>query len=127
MSDASSESYEHVEVWRFRRYDVRAGQYVTSIGKAEVSAIEGFGAEAIPGSMESVARHRLDGNGIYMPPAVMMSAAARRRLERLRSEYASLLAEEDHGRLEGWSDRVESLALILKQIDEKLVLGTSSL
>ena len=127
MSDGSPESYEQVEVWSFRRFDVRAGQYVTSIGKAEVSAIEGFGAEAIPGSMESVPRHKLDGNGIYMPPAVMISAAARRRLERLRSEYASLLAEEDHGRLEGWSDRVDLLALILEQIEEKLALGTSSL
>jgi hypothetical protein len=127
MSDASPESHEQVEVWSFRRYDVRAGQYVTSIGKAEVGAIEGFGAEAVPGSMESVPRHKLDGNGIYMPPAVMISAAARRRLERLRSEYASLLAEEDHGRLEGWSDRVELLSLIVKQIEEKLALGTSSL
>jgi hypothetical protein len=127
MSDASGESYEQVEVWRFRRYDVHAGQYVTSIGKAEVSAIEGFGAEAIPGSMESVPRHSLDGNGIYTPSAVMMSAAARRRLERLRSEYAVLLADEDHERLEGWSDRIELLSTILKQIEAKLALGTSSL
>ena len=127
MDDSPADEHANVEVWRFRRYDVRAGQYVTSIGKAEVSAIEGFGAEAIPGSMENVPRHRLDGNGIYMPPAVMMSPAARRRLERLRTEYASLLAEEDHGRLEGWSDRVESLSMILRQIDEKLEVGTSSL
>ena len=127
MTDASPESYEQVEVWRFRRYDVRAGQYVTSIGKAEVSAIERFGAEAIPDSMESVPRHRLDGNGIYRPPAVMISPAARRRLERLRAQYEGLIAEEDHGRLEGWSDRVESLWLILTQIEEKLALGTSSL
>lgn len=127
MSDASPESSDNVEVWSFRRYDNRASQYVTSFGKAEAGAIEGFGAERIAGSMETVPRHRLDGNGIYMPPAVPMSPAARRRLERLRTEYASLLAEEDHGRLEGWSDRVDSLSLILMQIDEKLALGTSTL
>ena len=127
MSDASAESYEQVEVWSFRRFDNRAGQYVTSIGKAEVGAIAGFGAEAIPGSMETVPRPRLDGNGIYVPPAVLISPAARRRLERLRTEYARLLAEEDHGRLEGWSDRVDLLSTILAQIDEKLALGTSSL
>jgi len=127
MSDAPGESFDPVEVWRFRRYDFRAGQYVTSFGKAELSAIEGFGAEAIVGSMESVPRHRLDGNGIYTPPSVPMSPAARRRLERLRAEYAALIAEEDHGRLEGWSDRVEALSMILKGIDEKLALGTSSL
>ena len=34
-----------------------------------MSAIESFGAEAIPGSKECVAQHRLDGNGIYTPPA----------------------------------------------------------
>jgi len=127
MSDATNESSEPVEVWLFRRYDIRAGQYVISIGKAELGAIEGFGAEAIAGSMESVPRHRLDGNGIYMAPAVQISPAARRRLERLQSQYAGLIAEEDHGRLEGWADRVESLALILKQIEDKLALGTSSL
>jgi hypothetical protein len=127
MSDSSPDGCAQVEVWLFRRFDIRAGQYVTSIGKAEMSAIESFGAEAIPGSMECVAQHRLDGNGIYTPPAVAMSPAARRRLERLRAEYKSLLAEEDHGRLEGWSDRVESLAAIVQQIDEKLALGTSSL
>ena len=127
MSDASPEPPEHVEVWRFRRYDVRAGQYITSTGKAEVSAIEGFGAEAIPGSMESVPRHRLDGNGIYTPPVVTMSPAARRRLERLRSEYASLLAEEDHERLEGWADRVEALSTILTGIEETLAGGISRL
>jgi len=127
MSDASGESYEQVEVWLFRRYDFRAGQYVTSIGKAELSVIEGFGAEAIPGSMESVPRHRLDGNGIYTPPAVPMSPPARRRLERLKAEYEGLIVEEDHGRLEGWSERVEALSAILKEIEEKLARGTSSL
>ena len=127
MSDSSRDESAQVEVWLFRRFDVRADQYVTSIGKAEMSAIERFGAEAIPGSMECVPRHRLDGNGIYTPPAVEISAAARRRLERLRAEYASLLAEEDHGRLEGWSDRVDSLSAIVQQIDDKLALGTSSL
>ena len=127
MSDASGESNEHVEVWRFRRYDIRAGQYVTSIGKAELGAIEGFGAEAIPGSMESVPRHRLDGNGIYSPPAVPISAATRRRLERLGAEYAGLIAEEDHERLEGWSYRVELLSMIQKEIEDRLAVGTSSL
>jgi hypothetical protein len=127
MSDSSRDGSAQVEVWSFRRFDLRAGQYVASIGKAEISAIESFGAEAIPGSMECVPQHRLDGNGIYTPPAVAMSPAARRRLERLRAEYTSLLAEEDHGRLDGWSERVESLATIVKQIDEKLALGTSSL
>jgi hypothetical protein len=127
MSDSSRDDGELVEVWRFRRFDVRAGQYVTSIGKAEISAIESFGAEAIPGSMECVPEHRLDGNGIYTPPTVEMSPAARRRLERLRAEYAALLAEEDHGRLEGWSLRAESLAAIVQQIDETLGLGTSRL
>ncbi len=127
MSDSPGDESALVEVWSFRRYDVRAGQYVTSIGKAELGAIEGFGAEAIAGSMERVAQHRLDGNGIYTPPAVVMSAAARRRLERLREEYAALLEEEDHGRLDGWSDRVESLSAILGQIDDKLTLGTNSL
>jgi hypothetical protein len=127
MSDASDEPQEQVEVWLFRRFDFRAGQYVTSIGKAELAAIEGFGAEAVAGSMESVPRHRLDGNGIYTPPAVPMSAAARRRLERLRAQYEGLIAEEDHGRLEGWADRVDSLSQILQQIEGKLALGTSSL
>ena len=127
MSESSDDDGAQVEVWRFRRYDGRAGQYVTSFGKAEISAIEGFGAEAIPGSMERVAQHRLDGNGIYTPPAVVMSAAARRRLERLREQYATLLEEEDHGRLDGWSDRVESLLVIVGQIDDKLALGTNSL
>jgi hypothetical protein len=127
MTDGSAEDSEQVEVWSFRRYDSRAGQHVTSFGKAEVDAIERFGAEAIAGSMESVPRHRLDGNGIYTPPAVPMLPAARRRLERLRSEYASLLAEEDHERLAGWSDRVELLALIVQQIEDKLARGTSSL
>ena len=127
MSDSPADESAQVEVWRFRRFDVRAGQYVTSIGKAEISAIERFGAEAIPGSMECVAQHRLDGNGIYTPPAVVMSPAARRRLERLREEYANLLQEEDHGRLDGWSERVESLSAVLGQIDDKLALGTNSL
>ncbi|MEO8312834.1 MAG: hypothetical protein ABI520_16815, partial [Caldimonas sp.] len=68
MSDGSRDEWPQVEVWRFRRYDFRAGQYVTSIGKAEISAIAAFGAEAIPGSMECVPQHRLDGNGIYMSP-----------------------------------------------------------
>jgi hypothetical protein len=127
FSDSSRDECGRVEVWRFRRFDIRAGQYVTSIGKAELGAIEGFGAEAIAGSMEWVPRHRLDGNGIYTPPIVTISPAARRRLERLRAEYTSLLAEEDHGRLDGWADRVESLSTIIMQIDEKLALGAGSL
>ncbi len=127
MSDASRDECAQVEVWRFRRYDFRAGQYITSIGKAEISAIEAFGAEAIPGSMECVPQHRLDGNGIYTSPTVVMSPATRRRLERLRAQYATLLEDEDHGRLDGWSDRVESISAIVKEIDDKLVLGTSSL
>jgi hypothetical protein len=56
-----------------------------------------------------------------------MSPVARRRLERLRAEYAGLLAEEDHARLEGWAERVEMLSTIVRQIDEKLALETSSL
>jgi hypothetical protein len=56
-----------------------------------------------------------------------MSPAARRRLERLRSEYANLLAEEDHERLDGWSERVDSLSQILTRLEEKLALGTSTL
>ena len=84
MSDSSPEAYEQVEVWRFRRLDVRSGQYVTSIGKAEVATIERFGAEPIPDSMETVPQHKLDGNRIYTPPMAPMSPAARRRLERLR-------------------------------------------
>lgn len=127
MSDTSRDGWAQVEVWSFRRYDFRSSQYITSIGKAEISAIERFGAEAIAGSMECVPQHRLDGNGIYTPPAVVMSPAMRRRLERLRAQYSSLLANEDHGRLEGWSDRVDSLSEIVRQIDEKLALGTSSL
>jgi hypothetical protein len=75
--------------------------------------------------MESVPRHRLDGNGIYTASAVMMSVAvATARASEV--EYAVLLAEEDHERLEGWSDRVELLSTILKQIEAKLALGTSS-
>jgi hypothetical protein len=127
MSDSSRDAHEQIEVWRFRRLDVRSGQYVTSIGKAEVATIEGFGAEMIPGSMETVPQHKLDGNRIYTPPIAPMSPVARRRLERLRAEYASLLAEEDHARLEGWAERVEMLSTIVRQIDEKLALEMSSL
>ena len=127
MSDSSPEAYEQVEVWRFRRFDVRSRQYVTSIGKAEVETIERFGAEVIPGSMETVPQHKLDGNRIYMPPIAPLSPVARRRLERLRAEYASLLAEEDHARLEGWAERVEMLSTIVRQIDEKLTLELSRL
>lgn len=112
----------HVQVWRFRRYDIRAGQYVTSLGKATVEAIERFRAEAISGSMEEVPQHSLDGNGIYTPPTVLMSPAARRRLERLKAQYAGILQDEDHERLEGWSDRVEMLSTILQQMEEKLAL-----
>ena len=127
MSDSSREAYEPVEVWRFRRFDVRSRQYVTSIGKAEVETIERFGAEVIPGSMETVPQHKLDGNRIYTPPTATLSPVARRRLERLKTEYASLLVEEDHARLEGWAERVEMLSTIVTQIDEKLALETSSL
>ena len=42
-------------------------------------------------------------------------------------EYEGLLADEDHQRLEGWSERAESLVLIIRQIADKLALGTSSL
>ena len=127
MSDSSREAYEPVEVWRFRRFDVRSRQYVTSIGKAEVETIERFGAQVIPGSMETVPQHKLDGNRIYTPPTATLSPVARRRLERLKTEYASLLVEEDHARLEGWAERVEMLSTIVTQIDEKLALETSSL
>lgn len=127
FSDSSRDECALVEVWRFRRYDIRIGQYVTSIGKAELSAIAGFGAEALSGSMECVPRHRLDGNGIYTPPVVTISPAARRRLERLRAQYTSLIAEEDHGRLDGWAERVESLSTVVLQIDERLALGARSI
>ena len=127
MSDSAPEAYEHVEVWRFRRFDDRSGQYVTSIGKAELETIERFGAELIPGSMETVPQHKLDGNRIYTPPMATLSPIARRRLERLRAECASLIGEEDHARLEGWAERVEMLSAIVTQIDEKLALETSSL
>jgi len=127
MSDSSREVQDHVEVWSFRRFDVRRGQYITSIGKAEVETIELFGAEMIPDSMESVPQHKLDGNRIYTPPTARMSPIARRRLERLKTEYAALLAEEDHGRLEGWSERVEMLSMIVRQIDERLALELSNL
>jgi hypothetical protein len=110
----------HVQVWQFRRYDTRAGQYVTSLGKAPVEAIERFGAEAIPGSMEEVPEHALDVNGIYTPPTGRMSPAARRRLERLKAQYTAILQDEDHGRLEGWSDRVDMLSAILQQLDATL-------
>ncbi len=126
-NDSGPDDSTNVEVWHFRRYDIRARQYVTSIGKAEISAIERFGAEAIPGSMERVALHRLDGNGLYTAPAVEISAATRRRLERLRAQYTNLIADEEHERLEGWSERVESISLIVEQIEDKLALGTSSL
>jgi len=127
MSDSSRETYEQVEVWRFRRFDVRSRQYVTSIGKAEVETIERFGAQVIPGSMETVPQHKLDGNRIYTPPTATLSPVARRRLERMKTEYASLLVEEDHARLEGWAERVEMLSTIVTQIDEKLALESSSL
>jgi len=123
MDGTPDEASECVEVWRFRRFDVRAGQVVTSIGKAAMDTIERYGAEPIPGSMESVPRHRLDGNGIYSPPTVEISAAARRRLERLKAQYVSMIDDEDHGRLEGWSARVEALFSIVKQIDDSLGSG----
>jgi hypothetical protein len=118
-----TEPGDRVEVWSFRRFDARARQYVTSIGKATVDAIDRFGAEAIPGSMEDVPQEWLDVNGIYRPPTVLMSAAARRRLERLKAQYAGILAEEDHERLKGWSERVEILSTIVKQIDEALAVA----
>jgi hypothetical protein len=123
MTESPMDDNEHVEVWRFRRFDTRAGQFVISIGKATVSTIEGFGAETIPGSMESIPPDWLDVNGIYTPPTVAMSAAARRRLERLRAQYVSILEEEDHERLEGWSDRVESVSSIVEHLDERLAQG----
>jgi len=100
---------------------------VQRILDAVMQPMDLFGSEVIPGSMESVPQHKLDGNRIYTPPTAKMSPIARRRLERLKTEYAALLAEEDHGRLEGWSDRVEMLSMIVRQIDEKLALETSSL
>jgi len=127
MSDSSREPPEQVEVWRFRRVDVRSGEYVTSFGKAEVETIERFCAELILGSMESVPPPKLDGNGIYTPPTTTMSPIARRRLERLREQYVGLLAEEDHARLEGWADRVEMLAMIVQQLDATMAPGSSSL
>jgi hypothetical protein len=115
----------HVQVWRFRRYDTRAGQYVTSLGKATLEAIQHFRAEPIPGSMEEVPQHCLDGNEIYTPPRVLMSPAARRRLERLKAQYAAILEDEEHERLEGWADRVEMLSMILQHLEEKLALPTT--
>ena len=47
MSDDSRDGGAQVEVWSFRRYDFHSSQYVTSIGKAEMSAIARFGAEAM--------------------------------------------------------------------------------
>jgi hypothetical protein len=122
---AGADEEQRVEVWSFRRYDGRAGQYVASIGKATVEAIARFGADAVPESMEQVPEHALDVNGIYTPPRTLISAAARRRLERLRTQYAGLLADEDHERLEGWSDRVDALSAILQQIDDKLAAATA--
>ena len=116
---------ELVEVWRFRRFDHRAGQYVTSIGKATVETIAGFGAEAIPGSMEEIPPDWLDVNRIYTPPTIAISPAARRRLERLKAQYENLLEDENHERLEGWSERADALLAILQQIDETLALATS--
>jgi hypothetical protein len=126
MSDNTRGPEELVEVWRFRRFDVRAGQFVTSIGKASVNAIETLGAQAIPGSMELVPLHSLDGDGIYTRARFVISPPVRRRLERLKVQYQSLLEDEDHQRLEGWSERVEALSTILRQIDETLALSPTS-
>ena len=115
----------HVQVWGFRRYDVRVGQYVTSLGKATIEAIEQLGAEAIAGSMEEVPPHALDVNGIYTPPLLRISPAARRRLERLKAQYQDILQDEDHGRLDGWADRVEMLSIIVRQLEDKLALPTT--
>jgi len=93
MSDSSRETYEQVEVWRFRRFDVRSRQYVTSIGKAEVETIERFGAQVIPGSMETVPQHKLDGNRIYTPPTATLSPVARRRLASAAVEPRAVLAD----------------------------------
>jgi hypothetical protein len=123
MSSPTEETGQRVEVWSFRRVDIRTGQFVTSIGKATVGAIRGFGAEAIPGSMENVPQDWLDVNGIYKPPTFVMSPATRRRLERLKAQYASILDEEDHERLKGWSDRVDALTAIVEQLDQCLALG----
>jgi hypothetical protein len=126
ISDQPGDPGELVEVWRFRRFDLRAGQVVTSIGKATVGAIERFAAEAIPGSMERVPLHRLDLNGIYTPPTLVMSAPMRRRLERLKAQYEGLVEAEDHERLEGWSDRVDALSTIVRQIEDTLALRSQS-
>ena len=84
------------------------------------------GAEVIPGLMETSATQA--GRQPHLHAAEgPLSPVARRRLERLRTEYAGLLAEEDHARLEGWADRMEVLSTIVKQIDEKRALETSSL
>ena len=125
MTESTLDNGERIEVWRFRRFDARAGQFVTSNGKATVSAIEGFGAEVIPGSMETIPLDWLDVNGIYTPPTIVMSPAARRRLERLKAQYVGIFEEEDHERLEGWADRVDALAVILKQLDDRLALGAN--
>ncbi len=126
MSDNLGEPDEVVEVWRFRRFDIRSSQVVTSTGKATLLAIEEFGAEAIPESKERVPLHMLDGNGIYTPPTSLMSPPTRRRLERLKVQYQSLLEDEDHQRLEGWADRVEVLSTIVRQIDETLAYRLDS-
>ena len=121
-----SDAIERIEVWRFRRFDHRAGQYVTSIGKATAETIAGFGAEAIAGSMEQIPPDWLDVNRIYTPPTLAISAPARRRLERLKAQYAILLEDENHERLEGWSERVDALLAIVQQIDETLALATAA-
>jgi hypothetical protein len=123
MTESSTESRQTVEVWSFRRFDIRAGKFVCSIGKATASTIQGFGAETIPGSMEAVPHDALDLNGLYRPAIVNISPPTRRRLERLKAEYAGILEEENHERLAGWADRVQALSSIIDQLDNLLAPG----
>jgi len=112
-----------VEVWAFREFDARQGAYVPTSGKASLDTIEGLGAEAVEGSMELVAAASLDGNGLYIRPKFAITTDVRRRLERMKATYESIVYDERREQLDGWEARAESVLRLVREIDDKLSLA----
>jgi hypothetical protein len=112
-----------VEVWAFRKFDIGRGAYVPSRSKASLDTIEGLGAEAVEGSMELVDASALDGDGLYTPPALARTPDVRRRLERLKATYESIVYDERREQLDGWQARAEAVMRLVREVDDKLLLA----